>query len=263
MTDPADDDSRVQELRAELAAAERRIAELTDELEATNRGIIALHTELEAARDAEADARAQQKVLAERDRIAQDMQDQVIHRVFDAGLTLQSIAGLLKPTTASRVRAVIGELDTIIRDLRTAIFGLYDQPQQATSLRVLFADLVTETDTGTGLDPTTRFKGPVDAVVPDHIAADLLAATRDALAVIAQQSGATRADIMLEATGESLTLHIDHDGTADDLRDLRAVHDRARAHGGTVEITHDPATGTHLAWRVPLPPRLPTDPAHR
>ena len=249
------DNSQVEALRAELAAAERRIAELTEELEATNRGIIALHTELDAAREAESRARAQQEVLAERDRIAQDMQDQVIHRVFDAGLTLQGIAGLLEPATARRVRKVVDELDTTLRDLRTAIFGLYDQPQQATSLRVLFADLVTETDTDTDLTPTTRFKGPVDAVVPDHIATDLLAATRDGLAVVAGDAGATRADITLEATADELVLRIDHDGTA--AADVfGALHDRARAHGGAVEVE-----AARLAWRVPLPPRLPTDSA--
>lgn len=248
------DSPEVRALRAELAAAEGRIAELTEEIEATNRGIIALHTELDAAREAESEARAQQEVLAERDRIAQDMQDQVIHRVFDAGLTLQGIAGLLPPATAQRIRKVVDELDTTLRDLRTAIFGLYDQPQQATSLRVLFADLAGETDTATALTPSTRFKGPVDAVVPDHIAADLLAATRDALTAITAQDAATRADIVLEATPDELVLHIEHD--APRLIEVPALHARAAAHGGTVDITD-----THLAWRVPLPPRLPTGPA--
>ena len=256
MTGPADQ-PQVRALRAELHAAEQRIDDLTDEIEATNRGIIALHTELEAARDAEAKARAQQEVLAERDRIAQNMQDQVIHRVFEAGMTLQGIASLLDPKAARRVRAVIDELDTTIRDLRTAIFGLYEQPQQATSVRILFADLVTETDTGSGIVPTTRFKGPVDAVIPDHIAADLLTVTREALATIGRQAGATRADVMLEAAPNQIVLHIDHDGAVP--TDLVTLRDRAQAYGGTIDVTGGPGTSTHLAWRIPLPPRLPSD----
>jgi two-component system sensor histidine kinase DevS len=238
--------------RTELDAAQRRITELTEELDATNRGIIALHTELDAAREAEARARADQEVLAERDRIARDLQDQVIHRVFDAGLKLQGVLGLLQPAAAIRVRAVITQLDATVRDLRTAIFGLHDQPQQATSLRALFADLISEHETDLGFTPTIDFQGPIDAAVPDHIATDLLTTTRAALTTLA---GATGAEITLHATTEELVLRVDHDGPAT-TSVPHTLRERAHSHGGTLDLTTRPGTGIRLEWRVPLPLRI-------
>jgi signal transduction histidine kinase len=243
---------RLDALEANLDAARQRIVELTTELDATNRGIIALHTELEAARETEARANAEREVLAERERIGRDLQDHVIHQVFDAAMRLQGILRVLPPATVQRVRDVVSQLDATIRDLRTAIFGLHDQPQQATSLRPVFANVVTEADAGIDFTPSVRFKGPIDAAVPDHIASDLLAATRDALTV-AQSSGATRADVVLNATTDELVLNIHHDDTRHtDTDALVVLRDRAAAHSGTVDITTDPG-GTTVTWRVPLP----------
>jgi signal transduction histidine kinase len=235
-------------LRVELAAAARRIAELTAELDATNRGIIALHTELDAVRDAEARARADREVLAERDRIARDLQDQVIHRVFDAGLKLQNTLGLLGVHPAARrVNAVITELDDTVRGIRTAIFGLHGRPQRATSLRIMFVDLVGEHESRLGFTPTVDFQGPIDAAVPDHVATDLLAATRDTLSAITHV-GAAAAEITLHATADELVLHVNHDGRAATF--TSALRERARTHGGTADTT-----GTDIEWRVPLPRR--------
>ncbi|QWF77975.1 sensor histidine kinase [Amycolatopsis sp. CA-230715] len=260
MSEP--EDHEPSSTRAELAAAHQRIADLTEELDTTNRGIIALHTELEAARDAEARAWARNAVLAERDRIARDLHDQVIQRVFSAGLILQGSAALIRnPRAAERVRTVIGELDATVRDLRTAIFGLHDHPQEAVSLRIQLADLIAEADDNLGFSPTVSFAGPIDAAVPDHIAADLLAVTREALSNLARHAHATKAELSL-AVGDELVLRVSDNGrglgTTTRSSGLRNMRERAQIHDGGFSITSEPGAGTRLEWRVPLPqPHVP------
>lgn len=243
-------------LRAELAAAQLRVVELTEELDATNRGVVALHTELDAARVAEAAARAEQEVLAERDRIARDLQDQVIHRVFDAGLRLQGLQTLIiDPRTAQRVNAVVKELDATIKDLRTAIFHLHNQPQQAISVRTQFTDLIIQSDDDLSFTPAITVQGPIDAAVPDHVAADLITTTRVVLATLAGDRQVTSAEITLHATDDQLILRIQHNGsgatTSVDV--VNGLRERARARSGGIDISTHPDTGTQLEWRVSLP----------
>jgi signal transduction histidine kinase len=208
--------------------------------------------ELEAVREGEATARAEREVLAERDRIARDLQDQVIHRVFSAELGLQGVLGLVGHTqAAARIRAVVDDLDATIRDLRTAIFSLHDQPQQATSVRIQLTDLILQADDDLGFTPAIRFQGPVDAAVPDHIAADLIAAARSTLDVIARDGRATSAQITLHATGDELVLRVQHDGGI--TTGIDGLRDQAKVHGVVMDVTSHADTGTLLVWRIPLP----------
>ena len=253
MSGEADQPTR---LEAELDAAQARIAELTAELDETNRGIIALYAELEAARDAEAQARADREIIAERDRIARDLHDLVIQRVFGAGLALQGVLGLIRqPRAAARVRTVINDLDATIRELRTAIFALHDQPQKAASLRAQLIELTGEAQDGLGFTPGLGFQGPLDAAVPDHIALDLLAVTREALSNAARHAHATRVEVTVSAADElTLTVEDNGRGIGDTTRSsgLSNMRQRAESHGGSFTITSAPGTGTRLEWRVPL-----------
>ncbi len=243
-------------LESELEAARARIAELTADLEETNRGIIALYAELEAAREAEAKARADREVIAERDRIARDLHDLVIQRVFGAGLALQGVAGLIRqPQAAARVQTVIKDLDATIRELRTAIFGLHDQPQQAASLRAELIELTGQAQNSLGFAPGLAFDGPLDAAVPDHLAAELLAVVREAVSNVARHARASRVEITVSAT-DQLTLIVQDNGRGlgDTTRNsgLGNMRQRAEHHGGTFRIASAPDTGTRLEWQVPL-----------
>jgi two-component system sensor histidine kinase DevS len=240
-----------------LDAAEARIRDLTGELDETNRGIVALHTELEAARDAEARARADREIIAERDRIARDLHDQVIQRVFAAGLALQAAAGIIRqPQAAARVRAVVGDLDATIRQLRTAIFALHEQPQEAVSVRAQLLELVGRAQDGLGFAPALEFTGPIDAAVPDHVAADLLSVAREALSNATRHAHATRIEISLGATSGELTLRIADNGRGmgETTRSsgLRNMRERAESHGGSFAVDSSPGAGTCVHWRVPL-----------
>jgi signal transduction histidine kinase len=241
-----------------LQAALVRIAELTAELEETNRGIIALHSELEAVREAEAKARADREVIAERDRIARDLHDLVIQRVFAAGMALQSTLGLIRhPQAATRVRAVIGDLDATIRELRTAIFALHEQPQQAVSLRAELIELTRQAHASLGFAPGLAFQGPLDAAVPDHIATDLLAVLREALSNAARHAHASRVEVTVTVTATDHVALIVTDngrGIGDTTRSSGLTNMRLRAeeHDGTLTVTSTPQTGTRLHWQVPL-----------
>lgn len=253
--------------QAELDAAQARIVELTEELDATNRGIIALHSELDAAHSDEARAWAEHEVMAERDRIARDLHDQVIQRVFAAGLALQGIASLIRnPRAAKRVRAVIDDLDATVHELRTAIFGAYDPPRKTAGLHAQFTDLIIQADDQLGFSPSFSFQGPTNAAVRDHIIADVLAVAREALSNIARHAHATTADIILSATDDEIILRVTDNGRGlspttgtSGLRDMR---ERAQALGGSFHATGSPDAGTQLEWRVPLPRRDESGPDH-
>ncbi|GAA4544987.1 sensor histidine kinase [Amycolatopsis samaneae] len=240
--------------QAELDAARQRVAELTEELDTTNRGIIALHTQLDAAREAEAEALASQEVLADRDRIANRLHDEVIQRVFGSSLNLQGVVSLIgHPRAAGRVQAVIGELDATLRELRTAIFGLDDQPRRATSLRVALSDLIAEVERQSGAVAALVFEGPIDAVVPDDLALDLLAVTRGMLRDIASR-GVGGVEVTVHAdTG--LILRVELDVAPGRLELPDEVRARMSERGGTVTITETAGEGASLEWRVPLPAR--------
>jgi signal transduction histidine kinase len=242
----------------DLRAARTRIDELTAELEETNRGIIALYAELEAARDAEAKARADREIIAERDRIARDLHDLVIQRVFAAGLALQGVLGLIShPKAVARVRTVVDDLDATIRELRTAIFALHERPQQATSLRAELIELTSRAHASLGFAPGLAFQGPLDAAVPDHLATDLLAVLREALSNAARHAHATRLEISVTAADRLVLIVQDNGrGMGDTARSsgLTNMRRRAEDHGGTFTVTSAPETGTRLEWQVPLDP---------
>ncbi|MBC6463065.1 PAS domain S-box protein [Actinomadura sp. HBU206391] len=201
-------------------------------------------------------ARADQEVMIDRDRIARDLHDMVIQRVFGAGLALQAVASLIThPSVSARLQAVIGELDVTIRELRTAIYDLHSRPQQATTLRDQLLDLTSMAAEGLGFTPTVSFHGPVDTAVPDEVIIHLLAVVREALSNIARHSGASAAELTLSA-GTELVLNVTDNGhglgTVTRTSGLRNLRDRAQALGGAFEATGRPGNGTSLEWRVPL-----------
>ncbi|WP_181803104.1 PAS domain-containing protein, partial [Streptomyces shenzhenensis] len=110
-----------------------------------------------------ASARADREVMAERDRIARDLHDMVIQRVFGAGLALQSTAARLHGPDAERMHTVIDELDATIRELRTTIFDLHQPAQKAASLRAQVLDEAAAAQPRLGFAPAVEFEGPVDA----------------------------------------------------------------------------------------------------
>jgi signal transduction histidine kinase len=249
VTASADVPLSVEQLAAELTAAKLRIAELTEELDATNRGIIALHTDLEVARAAEARAVADQEVAAERDRIAVELREQVIQKIFAAGMSLEGSLGLVQNRTAAgRVRAVVTELDAVVTQLRAAVFGTEERRQQAPSLGLQLNNLITEAHHNLGCSPSLGLRGAIDRTVSDELATALLAAVEIVFAAVALS--VTRVDVHVEADTE-LTLSVDYDGPELAVEELAELTANAQSHGGSADIETN-ESGTRVLWRVPL-----------
>ncbi len=205
-------------------------------------------------------ARAQEErellvVLEDRERIARDLHDVVIQRLFATGLQLQSTAPMTsRPEVGKRINAAVDDLDSTIRDIRRAIFEL--RTPMSTDLRTEIRDTV-EVATGTlGFRPTLEISGPVDSAVPDTIRPDLLAVLQEALSNAARHARASRVTARVAVHSDQLTLTISDNGVGTDPATARGgllnLRERADRHGGAFEIGPAEDGGTIARWRVPL-----------
>src|SRR5439155_14704302 len=154
---------------------------------------------------AEADAdRRRLAVLEDRDRIARDLHDLVIQRLFVIGLGLE---GLGRPELAGFVR----EIDQTIREIRNSIFSLQEPDSTGTRAEVL--KLVRESAPALGFEPRISFDGPLDAAVTGEVRADLTAAVRESLANVARHAQANSASVELtvDSSGRQLVLTVTDD----------------------------------------------------
>jgi PAS domain S-box-containing protein len=207
-------------------------------------------------------ARAEQEVFREQERIARDLHDHVIQRLFAAGMSLQAAAGITEGADVrTRLESVVDDLDDTIAVIRTAIFALQQADRdEATGLREQILDVAKHAADVLGFHPTVRFDGPVDATVSDDVAAHAVAVLREALSNVARHAAATRTDVTATATaGDEFVLEVRDNGhgIGDTTRrsGLRNLRERAEMLGGTLTVdSSSDGGGTHLAWRVPLLP---------
>ena len=206
-----------------------------------------------------ADARADQQrmmLLEDRDRIARDLHDHVIQRLFAAGLGVQSVAASAgSDSGASRLNTIVDDLDETIRQVRTTIFELRGPltPQPST-VRSQVVDVIDEVVPMLGFSPALRFTGPVDTIVPDEVAGDLIAVVREALSNIARHAHATAAAVEVTATPAQLTVDVIDNGVGIGESKRRSglanLARRAERYGGSLTLPdHE---GTQLRWTIPL-----------
>jgi two-component system, NarL family, sensor histidine kinase DevS len=206
-----------------------------------------------------ADARADQQrmmLLEDRDRIARDLHDHVIQRLFAAGLTVQSVAaGAVSDSGAGRLSTVVDDLDETIRQIRTTIFELRGPLAPQTSmLRGQVIGVVDDIAPLLGFTPALRFTGPVDTVVPEDVGPDLIAVVREALSNIARHAKATAAAVEITATSTELTVDVTDNGVGIGDTERRSglanLSRRAERYGGMLTLPdHE---GTHLRWTIPF-----------
>jgi signal transduction histidine kinase len=196
-------------------------------------------------------------LYADRDRIARDLHDLVIQRVFAAGLALQSVLPRLPGDDArQRVHGVIGQLDDTVRDIRTTIFDLHtpETADDGDSLRRRVLDIVTET-AGEALRPTVRMSGAVDSLVTGAVVPDVEAVVREAVSNAARHSGAAHVTVTLDVADDVVVEVVD-DGRGIEERvarsGLRNLAERATRHGGELAVHRLPEGGTRLHWSAPL-----------
>ena len=200
--------------------------------------------------------RASLAVLEERDRIARDLHDLVIQRLFATGLALQGAVRLAaRPEVTERIEAAIDDLDVTIRDIRATIFGLHRR-SGSDDLRGQLLDLVAEAGAKLGLVPALAMEGPVSSAVPDRVRPHLVAVLSEALANAARHADAARVNVRVAVRDGEVLVSVQDDGRGlpETVHEsgLRNLRQRASEVGGSLELRPADGGGTRLIWRAPL-----------
>jgi signal transduction histidine kinase len=191
-------------------------------------------------------------VLSDRERIARDLHDVVIQRLFATGLQLQTAAKLAgRPEVADRVRQAITALDATIRDIRGAIFEL--QAPEGESLRAEIRALVERAAEALGFRPALRVDGPIDSAVRQETTGDVLAVVGEALSNVVRHAQASSAAITITVRGDRLAIEVADDGRggARENSGLANLRQRAERRGGSFALDSTSA-GTRISWAIPL-----------
>lgn len=199
-------------------------------------------------------------LLEERERIARDLHDDVIQRVFAAGLTLQSIAQVSQqPEVTERLNQTINDLDVTIQHVRNAIFELNRRGTGATSLRSDVFAVCDEVTPALGFDPACHIHGPIDSAVPEVVAGHLVLTLREALSNVARHAHASFVDVLVKVEQGMVELQVIDDGVglhpAPDGgggNGLRNMQQRAATVGGSFTAAAGEGGGTVLRWTAPL-----------
>ena len=194
-------------------------------------------------------------LISDRERIARDLHDIVIQRLFATGLQLQGVAAMTGGSAiAERLDKSVADLDDTIKAIRGTIFELQDR--RGDSLRAAVRQLVKEYVPVLGFTPVVRTSGPVDTAVSHVLGAQLLAVLREAVSNVARHALADGAEVDVVVAGDRLELRVADDGVglAAEVSEsgLRNARRRADDLGGTLEVSRVGERGTVLEWRVPL-----------
>jgi len=203
-------------------------------------------------------ARVQQvAVYDDRDRIARDLHDAVIQRLFAVGLSLQGITkSAASDSVSERLKRAIADIDDTIRQIRSSIFEL-TSTGDVRGCRASILALVRELDPVLGFEVQVGFEGPVDAAVPDHVLEHLLFALREALTNIGRHAHATEARVWVAVRANLCILRVSDNGigfaTAATTSGLGLTNLRRRAEKLLGELKIDSLdSGTTIEWKVPL-----------
>ncbi len=211
---------------------------------------------LELARTQQRERRLQMQ--ADRDRIARDLHDHVVQRIFATALSLDRLSRALQPgnrEAAERLSRSVDELDQTMAEIRAAIFELHrDDGPQAATVRNSLADVVRQATEGHGLRRDVRFRGPVDDL-PRDLVPDLVAVVRELVTNVVRHAAASRVTVTVGFADE-VTVAVADDGIG--LPEVTArsglanLADRAERRGGRLQTFAGPS-GTQICWAVPFP----------
>lgn len=200
--------------------------------------------------------RAELAVTSDRERIARDLHDLVIQRLFATGLQLQGAGSMAtSPDVAERIDHAVEALDMTIKDIRGTIFELQHRGH-APSLRADLRQLAREYAPLLKFDPSVQTAGPVDSAVPPEVREQLLPVLREALSNLARHAAASEAEIELAVDDREVRLTVLDNGVGlgavSAESGLRNARRRANALGGSFELGPRQPRGTSFVWRVPL-----------
>ena len=198
-------------------------------------------------------------VFEDRDRIARDLHDLVIQRLYATGMSLEGTMPMIsKHEVADRVRNAVDAMDDTIRDIRVTIFALQSRARASgPKLRADIVALADEMAEMLGFAPALRLGGGLDSRASGELSEQVLAVLREALSNAARHSGATRVDVMVDTDAAGmLTVLVRDNGCG--IREtsqrsgLANMADRAEKLGGQLRVSHADGGGTELEWKVPV-----------
>jgi signal transduction histidine kinase len=197
-------------------------------------------------------------LVSDRERIARDLHDTVIQRLFAVGLSLEATARRPPAETQDRLHRAVSDIDDTIRSIRSAIFTLETRAEASTGLRSCALDVAAEAAPGLGFEPAVSFDGPVDTLANEEITDSLVAVLREALSNVAQHADASSVTVAVTAHDDiTLVVTDDGSGAASFAREgghgVANLHERARLLGGDASIESLAPHGTRVRWTVPLP----------
>ncbi|WP_307815922.1 sensor histidine kinase [Myceligenerans indicum] len=209
---------------------------------------------------ADARHRAEQFGLVDdRARIARDLHDVVIQRLFANAMTLISVVRLVdQPDVARRVEQTVDDLDVTIRQIRSTVFALQTAGTGAEGdgLRSRITEISQNAVAQLGFTPAVRFEGLVDTDVPAGMAEDVAAVVQESLANVVRHAHANKVDVALSVTQSELRLVVADDGVGigDGTRrsGLANLSERARRLGGKCDVRSADGGGTVIEWTASL-----------
>ena len=194
-------------------------------------------------------------VLEDRERIARDLHDKVIQRLFATGMTLQTMLPVTgRDDVSDRINATVDELDVTIREIRSTIFAL--QAPVGRGLRVSIFALIDGAREVLGFSPELHMDGPIDTLVSENTAEHLLAVLQEALSNVAQHAGASHVNVTVEV-GTDVVVRVTDNGKGfptphENGRGLHNIEHRAATMGGDLSVSGPETGGTIVEWRVPI-----------
>lgn len=213
---------------------------------------MAIQTELE-------EVRVKAMLAEDRERIARDLHDTVIQRLFADGLTIQSLLPKVSDEVRQRLQVVLDDHDDAIREIRTTILGLGRSRAGESGLRRAILGVADQAGRILGFRPTVRLDGVLENRLGEQVEGELLATLREALSNTARHARASSVEVEISASGDQLSLRVVDNGSGIDpdriasgngLANMRA---RAQELGGSCIIDALQAGGTAIEWVVPLP----------
>lgn len=201
-------------------------------------------------------ARTLVTLAAERDRIARDLHDRVIQRIFGVGLAIQADVGRCHDADlARRLEQRVADLDDAIHELRTSIFELHTRPTEDRDVRDVVREVVNAAARVLGFQPQVVVDGSLN--IPQHVIVELEAALRESLSNVAKHAQALTCTVELFAQRGDLVLSITDDGCGIDPSAPRGsgldnLVERAVRLGGSCEVSARRPTGTVVLWTVPV-----------
>lgn len=198
------------------------------------------------------------RIVSEHERIARDLHDTVIQKLFAMGMSLQGLTRLAQGVVADRIEEAVDAIDQVIREIRQTIFELNNPAAgKGGGIRGQLMDLATSTGDQLGFTPRVAFRGDIERRVTSDLVPHLLAVAREGLSNAAKHSHASAVDVVLSVEDDTLCLSVIDDGSGlpegpaagQGLGNLRS---RAEQFGGRFRVANRRPSGAVLEWAIPL-----------